>query len=582
MHVLSAAESQPNLQNNSSQIDVPRIITLKKENFEAMSGFEVAGVVLGSVPLLISAIQYYAKGIATMKRTAKYKAQADDLVVDLIWAHSSLRNTCEKLLSRLQLSDEEVIFLIQNLNGLAWSSPALDERIQRALRSDYKASQGLLLRIFAKLDQMRETLGLPEDYASSADYTPMWFKTREKPGARDRITNKLTKAGKAVQLGFEGGQYSKMFQAVRNDIEGLEKILRDSVELEPVRYQRSTRRNVRAWAAIRDFAASLFRSIRWDCECSYEHIANLRLEMRKRLNYEETPLNTFNLLFSYTKETATFQHFPWVWRQVMVEPSEIENQRGTVSFAITPRAITLPGSSIQSLCDALKNAPELQKSVGFIGCDRYRHHIITSAREEQRTTRTLEDILKERNSQRLSNRPRLCDYTTKERYQISLTLAYTVLQFYGTPWLQDIWSKKDIYFIGSHQSLVDSLYLVQKPVPRQKGQQLTGLLGLRPWANPTTYALGIVLLELAFGFPLEAVRSDSSDLGPGGQPDALTDFRKASRLALMIEERDGEGLATTIIKCMRYDAFEPEDSRFQECFYNDVIAPLETCLGYMQ
>ncbi|XMA14583.1 hypothetical protein WAI453_007374 [Rhynchosporium graminicola] len=254
-----------------------------------------------------------------MKRNVKYKAQAEDLVMHLIWAHSSLRNTCEKLLSRLQLSDEDVICLLQNLNGLAWSSPDLEQRIQRILKSDYKACQ-----------------------------------------------------------------------------------------------------------------------------------------------------------------------------------------------------------------------------------------------------------------------PRLCDYTTKERYQISLTLAYAVLQFYGTPWLQEIWSKKEIYFIGSNQYLVDSLYLIQHPIPKQNARELTGLPELRPWANPTTYALGIVLLELAFGFPLEAIHPDTSDLGPGGLPDALTELRKARRLALMIEERDGEGLATTIIKCMRYDAFEPEDSRFQECFYNDVIVPLEICLGYMQ
>ncbi|CZT53116.1 uncharacterized protein RSE6_14564 [Rhynchosporium secalis] len=214
--------------------------------------------------------------------------------------------------------------------------------------------------------------------------------------------------------------------------------------------------------------------------------------------------------------------------------------------------------------------------------DQYRHHLITSAQEQQRTTRTLEEILKERNSKRLSKQPRLCDYTTKERYQISLTLAYAVLQFYGTPWLQETWSKKDIYFIGSNQCLVDSLYLIQNPIPKQNVRELTGLPELRPWANPTTYALGIVLLELAFGFPLEVIHPDTSDLGPGGLPDALTELRKARRLALMIEERDGEGLATTIIKCMRYDAFEPEDSRFQECFYNDVIVPLEICLGYMQ
>jgi hypothetical protein len=136
-----------------------------------MSGFEVAGILLGTLPLLISALEHYAEGVKTMKRIYRYKIQANALVTNLIVVHSSFRNTCEKVLSRLQLQDEKMILLLRTPNGPVWKSKSLDDKIREDLGADYESCKRLMTQIFGTLDAFRNKLGLPEDYTSDTDYT---------------------------------------------------------------------------------------------------------------------------------------------------------------------------------------------------------------------------------------------------------------------------------------------------------------------------------------------------------------------------------------------------------------------------
>jgi hypothetical protein len=126
-------------------------------------------------------------------------------------------------------------------------------------------------------------------------------------------------------------------------------------------------------------------------------------------------------------------------------------------------------------------------------------------------------------------------------------------------------------------TLLDNLYVSQTAAPHQQGHQNQALSEPRPWSDPTIYGLGILLLELALGCPLEVIPADPSDLGGKGTSDALTEYRKAFRLAATIEKKDGTFLAIAIMKCLRCNAASL-DSQFHESFYEDVVAPLEKCL----
>ena len=64
-----------------------------------MSGFEVAGVVLGSLPLIISALEHYAEGIATAKRFWRYKTELRSLILQVNTERGIFINTLEQLLT---------------------------------------------------------------------------------------------------------------------------------------------------------------------------------------------------------------------------------------------------------------------------------------------------------------------------------------------------------------------------------------------------------------------------------------------------------------------------------------------------
>lgn len=133
-------------------------------------------------------------------------------------------------------------------------------------------------------------------------------------------------AGKAVRLGFEDGEFTSMLYSVNSGIDAIEKLLRDNAELEPLRHERRRRRSARFWDSIRGFATSLFVSIQWECTCHSEHVANLRLQMRKRDDVEIEHSSSFNALFSFTRNVSDAGPIPWVWRQAEIQLSEIMTQ----------------------------------------------------------------------------------------------------------------------------------------------------------------------------------------------------------------------------------------------------------------
>ncbi|KAJ4176730.1 hypothetical protein NW759_017507, partial [Fusarium solani] len=63
-----------------------------------MSGFEIAGIVLGSIPLVISTLENYSAGLSTLQAMRKYRRELQSLIRDLETERIKLQNVCEKLL----------------------------------------------------------------------------------------------------------------------------------------------------------------------------------------------------------------------------------------------------------------------------------------------------------------------------------------------------------------------------------------------------------------------------------------------------------------------------------------------------
>lgn len=101
-----------------------------------MSGFEVAGVVLGSVPLLISAMEHYRDGLDPVKAFLRYQDELNRALRDLRALHTSLAMTLEYILKQVAGQDE-VIDMMSDYHQQMWKSNELETSLRSLLKEAY-------------------------------------------------------------------------------------------------------------------------------------------------------------------------------------------------------------------------------------------------------------------------------------------------------------------------------------------------------------------------------------------------------------------------------------------------------------
>ena len=104
-----------------------------------MSGFEIAGVVLGSIPLVLAGLEFYANGIAVSKRFIKYRVHFDDLVKDLRTEHMLFENTINTLLIGIVPSRDMAHFLASPCGDDRWKEKKFEKKLMERLGRSYES-----------------------------------------------------------------------------------------------------------------------------------------------------------------------------------------------------------------------------------------------------------------------------------------------------------------------------------------------------------------------------------------------------------------------------------------------------------
>nr|KMM63837.1 hypothetical protein CPAG_00191 [Coccidioides posadasii RMSCC 3488] len=123
-----------------------------------MSGIEVAGLVLGAIPILVSALEAFIKGVSTIKKWMRYKTELKNLLRALITdartygylqTVDDMNNAIEEFKRRLKLGkDGQIQFNDTNTLktqykilkfSLSW--PAYGDLIERVRKDNYTLSQ---------------------------------------------------------------------------------------------------------------------------------------------------------------------------------------------------------------------------------------------------------------------------------------------------------------------------------------------------------------------------------------------------------------------------------------------------------
>ncbi|KAL8788305.1 MAG: hypothetical protein Q9195_007361 [Heterodermia aff. obscurata] len=168
----------------------------------------------------------------------------------------------------------------------------------------------------------------------------------------------------------------------------------------------------------------------------------------------------------------------------------------------------------------------------------------------------------------------------------ALTLA--VLQFHPTPWLSESWKSDNVFFCGSfkggsqqHQGgAVPHLNATVAPAkstaksisPTTTPSALTASVV----PNLLLFDLGVMLLELAYNAPFQALRLQQTL--PESANTAVADFTVALTLADQVGIFLGAGFAAIVKKCLRCDfgcGNSLDHPALQARLYEDVVCKLE-------
>lgn len=125
-----------------------------------MSGFEVVGVVLGAIPLLISGLEHYAEGIHTIKNMWNYEAVVCHLAVEFRLSQSIFRHSCEDMLMPI-LPDTEAAELLEGKSP-KWNDPGLDQQLRERLGPDYEVYTRYVRNLRRQIEHFSRKLKLDQ------------------------------------------------------------------------------------------------------------------------------------------------------------------------------------------------------------------------------------------------------------------------------------------------------------------------------------------------------------------------------------------------------------------------------------
>ena len=239
---------------------------------------------------------------------------------------------------------------------------------------------------------------------------------------------------------------------------------------------------------------------------------------------------------------------------------------------------------IDNLCEKLQteaSSPAPRNCMGFLSANPPNSSMcycvdIAPTVQERRQIITLHQLLC--STQQYSRFP----FFERDRLQLAIILSSSLLQLHSTPWLQDLWTTKDIVFRLCCGDL-DGEAVVQPYV----SQTFPGATSYEPRhpppmvRNAALYALGKVLIQLVENKPLINDEGSTVTLA-GGSSDP--EQESAARLERTIYRKAGRTWADVIRRCLYCDFGTDTDNaaldndEFTRCVYSQVVYPLTEAL----
>lgn len=627
------------------------------------SGVELAGVILGGIPLIIIGIDHYADGVRTIKKWWRYKRELESLARTLIIEKILFAGICERLLNELVIDDDLFVELIENPGGPLWKDERLERKLRQHLGSKYSLYQAFIEEMSSAVKELVRRLEI-DDQGQVRQLRRLISYDADNPQPLSANYNEFKPQWRRVKFSISRRGYDEALTKIRKNNTLLENLVNQNKELLSKRTRK--KRSGLQFRGIRRHAENLYHGLArsWTCDCESAHRTTLRLDARipglwagdldSDNEASEEALLAFKMFFLFETEKNKTS-LPWLRQEAEIRvvkhgdtikelgvPAPLENSeansigresqdplrsvkgssgitsklkkatknssiitlqgRKVVKFAETPSqaVLAVPLSTpeghlpiqIENLCLTMRETFATvncaERCLGYLDqADRHRLELYLTRRDQMahhESIKSLADLLSKLNpdSTLLIAAAGYLPLARRERLELSLTVASSVLQLHDTPWLHQYWSKRDILVDMACTKKIYERAFISEEFPPPATSDISGCNLLYPFRNLTLFCLGVVLIEITLGRTLESLRTDDDPLNANGEPDMLTQLSIARRVLEMgtVSREAGLRYAKVVYRCI-WSEFgvvlntSLDNDEFRQAVYDGIITPLE-------
>ncbi|KAK3345888.1 hypothetical protein B0T25DRAFT_265373 [Lasiosphaeria hispida] len=556
-----------------------------------MSGFEVAGVVLGAVPIIIDGLKSCIDGLGRWHRSAR---ELKSLLRTMETEQVRLKNAFEKLLIDI-VPEAQLETMISDPLGPLWKDPRNSVKLNQRLSSP-KEFENIVQELSEVMAEIKRKLNI------GLDGKVQWAEVSGVKREYQRAKFTLQRA-----------DYAELLTKLRDGVSSLDSIVYKSVEMEPKRRKHF---QGRLYRLLRDLSGSIYRALlsAVTCQCPSLHDIGLRLmpqpisanpydddeDIMKALkfslalssvstgfgNESEGILwgriklwNLLSLSISISNHRHVSSHVTSGLRFSLPapEPSDVSqhNVSNGANFAMTPTG-EKPSQSIINLCQTLRRSRKQ-------GAGECCGHILDGSSHLHRTYEVypLDNPDEGGDWSLVSLRSVLAGdvgptqsllYGNKLR--LAWVVASSVAQLRGTPWLASGPTHDDIFLAQQNGVLLFEDVFVIKRFP-ERAPPMRSCTTAAAVNRPTLMALGLLLIELFFGQVVEHVDFQSNGSTADQTSNTLSQYEARIRFLNMIQTLGSGNYYTAVRRCVMGEVYE-------EVNYEAQKDPFVTVLGLLE
>ncbi|KAH8680423.1 hypothetical protein BGZ61DRAFT_520223 [Ilyonectria robusta] len=547
-----------------------------------MSGFEVAGVVLGSLPLLISAMEHYRDGLDPVKAFLRYQDELNRALRDLRALHTSLAMTLEYILKQVAGQDE-VIDMMSDHRQQMWKSNELETSLRSLLKDAYDDYVDILGDVESDLKVLASKLQGLDRWSGTSDELKAII-----------VANPPSSSNTMTRPSYEFKARLKFAMRKKKIVELIERIKKRTTELEALISKVERRGEWTTWKSslsssleeISERATTLHQvlSRAWSCSSKGPHHVRLFLEhriVRKQLRAKLGNKNSTDFGISLRTPSAPSS---WHGAEVKVEEKEIYGSK--MRFEEDKHADTNEIAKLEemsNLCSIFCREAHTMDCYGLAvdskGKLRGVYKAVNPRSHVSNRLFNLDDLL--------FPSPKAIMHSTlkgRSRYLLAITLASSFLQLHGTPWLSLHWDRDEIFFLehGNEKDLrvdVEHPFVVQSYLRHHGGPNCeTPSCDASMDDSSNLLTLAKLLLEIKLSYKPEFVQK--GDTGDGRRMSGAVEAIGALTLSRwMKQEKDELSYAWTdavqhCIDCSVNADTDLQDLNQRKNILNQVVMPL--------